>query len=65
MPRTSRIFHPKIEIFLNYTPDKIINLLLIDHFYPAIPHPTSSKRKIIVYGSVTRCGPQSVASASG
>ena len=52
------------------TNDKFISLflslLLLNHFYPVISHRRVSKRKrrIIVCGSVTRYGPQSVASAS-
>ena len=41
---------------------RIINLLLLNHFYPVI---SERKRRIIVYGLVTRYGPQSVASATG
>ena len=44
----------------------IINLLLLNHFYPSDVTPTSSIRKRqIVQGLVARYGLQSVASASG
>ena len=45
----------------------MINLLLLNNFYPVTSLPTSSKRmrRIVVYGLVTRYGPQSVAGASG
>ena len=46
-----------------------MNLLLLNHFYPAMSHRRAQKEKesdeFIAYGSVTRYGPQSVASASG
>ena len=38
----------------------MINLSLLDNFFPVM-----SYRRIIVYGSVTRYGPQSAAGASG
>ena len=39
----------------------MINLLPLDNFCPVTSHPTSSKRKrrIVVYGLVTRYGPRS------
>ena len=39
----------------------IINLLLFNNFYPVS---SKAKRRIVVYGSVTRYDPQSVASAT-
>ena len=47
---------------------QIINLSLLNHFYPVISVTSTSlkrKRRIIVYGLVTRYGSQSVASARG
>ncbi|KAF3423979.1 hypothetical protein E2986_12756, partial [Frieseomelitta varia] len=41
---------------------QIINLLLLNNFYPVISYRWVEKRKrrFIVYGSVTRYGPQSI-----
>ena len=73
LQRTSRIFCTKIamfsrfQVYLSITQAKqIINLLLFNHFHSAMSYPTSLKRRrrIVVYGSVARYGPQSVASAT-
>ena len=68
MLRTSRTFCSKIVIyFLSFKyilVKQIVSLLLLNNFYPVISHQRAQKRRIIVYGSVTRYGPQSVASAS-
>ena len=53
---------------------QIINLSLLNHFYPVVSYRRvkkkkkgkgKGKRRITVYGSVTRYGPQLAASASG
>ena len=69
---TSRIFCPRIAIFFQFwvylstiQAEQIINLLLLNNFYPVIMTGSKRKRRIIVYGLVSRYGPQSVASASG
>ena len=45
----------------------MINLLLLNNFCPVVSHGRVQKESdgFIVYGLVTRYGPQSVASASG
>ena len=74
--RTSRIFCLKITIFpryiylgiFKYNPGETNNKFILNNFYSVyrfnIPMSSKRKRRIIVYGSVTRYGPQSVASAS-
>ena len=61
------ILSPKLQYFLNIfsiaylsitQAKQIINLLLLNNFYPTI------YRRVIVYDLVRRYGPQSVASAS-
>ncbi|KOX71901.1 hypothetical protein WN51_03046 [Melipona quadrifasciata] len=54
-----------LSIF-KYNPGKMTNLLLLNNFYPVISYRPvrKEKRRIVVYGLVTRYGPQSVASAS-
>ena len=42
----------------------MINLFFFNNFYPVIPINSKGKRRIIVYGLVTRYGPQSVVSAT-
>ena len=68
--RASIIFGPKIatfsqfQVYLNVTQAKqMINSLLLNNFDPVISTTWKRKQRIVVYGLVTRYGPQSVASA--
>ena len=67
---TSRIVCPKLQYFLNfkYNPDKIINLLLFNHFYSVISCRRVQKKtksdELLCTVLVTRYGPQSIANAS-
>ena len=54
-------------VALSITLDKANSKFILNSFYPVNIIPTSSrkKRRITVYGLVTRYGPQSIANASG
>ena len=59
-----------INYNITQTTNLIINLLLLDNFYPIISYTDEFKKTAAnyctyIYGSVTRYGPQSVASAIG
>ena len=65
-PLMSRIFCPKIAIFPQFQvyssitqAKQIINLLLLNNFYPVISTSSKRKQRIIIHGLVTRYGPQS------
>ena len=61
-------FVPKIAIFLQFQVKQIINLLLLNNFYPMVSYDIDEFKRIAtnysIYSSVTRYGPQSVASAT-